>query len=166
MPNGESMRLHICAVGRLRSGPERQLLDDYVSRIEAAGRGIGITGISLHEVEEKKPLEGLALREREAALLLGAMPKGASLVALDERGTAEASAAFARRIATWRDTGVSDLTFMIGGADGFAPALRERADHLLAFGPMTWPHMMVRVMLAEQIYRAITILAGHPYHRV
>lgn len=160
------MRIQICAVGRLRSGPERQLLDEYMGRIEAAGRGIGITGISLHEVEEKKALEGRALHAREATLLLAAMPKGASLIALDERGKAEASDVFARRLAAWRDSGVSDLTFMIGGADGFAPSLRERADHLLAFGPMTWPHMMVRVMLAEQIYRAITILAGHPYHRV
>lgn len=159
------MRIQICAVGRLRSGPERQLLDDYVARIEAAGRSLGITGLTLHEVEEKKALEGLALREREATLLLGTMPKGARLIALDERGKAKPSTKFAHDLGQWRDQGTSDLCFMIGGADGFAPSLRERADHLIAFGPMTWPHMMVRVMLAEQIYRAITILSGHPYHR-
>ncbi|MBI1260454.1 MAG: 23S rRNA (pseudouridine(1915)-N(3))-methyltransferase RlmH [Rhizobiales bacterium] len=160
------MRIQICAVGRLRSGPERQLLDTYAARIDAVGRGIGMTSLSLHEVEEKKALEGMALREREATLLLGAMPKGATLVALDERGKAEPSTEFAARLGQWRDQGTSDLCFLIGGADGFAPALRERADHLMALGPMTWPHMLVRVMLAEQIYRAITILSGHPYHRV
>lgn len=159
------MRIDICAVGRLRAGPEKILLDDYVSRAAATGRGIGISALALREVEEKRRLEGSALKMSEAALIRAAIPRGAVLVALDERGHAEPSEAFATRLARWRDDGVADLAFVIGGADGLAPSLRDEADRLLAFGPMTWPHMLVRVMLAEQIYRAVTILAGHPYHR-
>lgn len=159
------MRIEICAVGRLRTGPEKILLDDYVSRAAAAGRGIGIGALTLKEVEEKRRLEGAALRDGEAALLKAALPRGAFVVALDERGRAEPSEVFAKRLARWRDGGVSDLAFVIGGAGGLGSAMREEANHLLAFGPMTWPHMLVRVMLAEQIYRAVTILAGHPYHR-
>lgn len=159
------MRIEICAVGRLRAGPEKTLLDDYVARAGAAGRGIGITRLGLMEVEEKRRLDGAALRNSEAALLKAALPRGAFVVALDERGRTEPSEAFAKRLARWRDDGVSDLAFVIGGASGLSPAMREEASHLLAFGPMTWPHMLVRVMLAEQIYRAMTILAGHPYHR-
>ncbi len=159
------MRIEICAVGRLRAGPEKTLLDDYVSRAAAAGRGIGISALALKEVEEKRRLDGAALKNGEAALLKAALPRGAFVVALDERGRAEASEVFAERLMRWRDGGVSDLAFVIGGAGGLAPAMREEANHLLAFGPMTWPHMLVRVMLAEQIYRAVTILAGHPYHR-
>lgn len=159
------MRIEICAVGRLRAGPEKTLLDDYVSRAVTAGRGVGVAALTLKEVEEKRRLEGTALKEGEAALLKAALPRGAFVVALDERGRAEASEVFAKRLAGWRDGGVSDLAFVIGGAGGLSPAMREEANHLLAFGPMTWPHMLVRVMLAEQIYRAVTILAGHPYHR-
>jgi len=160
------MRIEICAVGRLRAGPEKTLIDDYVKRTEAAGRGLGITGLSIIEVEEKRRLEGAKLKAAEAALLENAIPAGARIVALDERGRMEGSEAFAARLGQWRDNGVSDLAFVIGGADGLDPSLRERADHLLAFSPMTWPHMLVRVMLSEQIYRAVSILAGHPYHRV
>lgn len=159
------MRIEICAVGRLRAGPEKELLDGYFSRITAAGRGIGITALTLREVEEKRRLEGAALKESEAVQLKASLSRGALLVALDERGRAEPSEAFAGRLARWRDSGVSDLAFVIGGADGLAPSLRDEASHLIAFGPMTWPHMLVRVMLAEQIYRAVTIIAGHPYHR-
>lgn len=160
------MRIEICAVGRLRAGPEKLLLDDYVSRTEGAGRGIGITALTIREVEEKRRLEPAALKESEAVLLRAALPRGALLVALDERGKAEPSDAFAKRLGRWRDDGHSDIAFVIGGAAGLAPALRDEAQHLLAFGPMTWPHMLVRAMLAEQIYRAVTILSGHPYHRV
>ncbi|HEY4342979.1 MAG TPA: 23S rRNA (pseudouridine(1915)-N(3))-methyltransferase RlmH [Parvibaculum sp.] len=159
------MRIEICAVGRLRAGPEKTLLDEYLARANAAGRGLGLTSLSLIEVEEKRRLEGEALKTAEAALLKNAMPRGALLVALDERGRTENSATFASRIGRWRDSGVSDLAFVIGGADGLAASLREEAGHLVAFGPMTWPHMLARVMLAEQLYRAVSILAGHPYHR-
>lgn len=159
------MRIEIRAVGRLRAGPEKTLLDDYLARAGAAGRSLGITSLAFAEVEEKRRLDGAALKTAEAALLKTSLPKGAYLVALDERGRAEPSEAFAARLGRWRDNGVSDLAFVIGGADGLAPSLREEADHLLAFGPMTWPHMLVRIMLAEQLYRAVSIMAGHPYHR-
>tara|TARA_R110002110_G_scaffold12704_8_gene60652 strand:- start:962 stop:1444 length:483 start_codon:yes stop_codon:yes gene_type:complete len=159
------MRIQICAVGRLKSGPEKVLLDDYMSRIEAAGRGIGITALGLAEVEEKRHFDDAKLMAREGELLLAAAAKGAALVALDERGRAETSEEFASRLGNWRDTGVADVAFLIGGANGLAPALRKNAVHLMAFGAMTWPHMLVRAMLAEQLYRAVTILSGHPYHR-
>ncbi|MGB3808787.1 MAG: 23S rRNA (pseudouridine(1915)-N(3))-methyltransferase RlmH [Parvibaculum sp.] len=159
------MRIEICAVGRLRAGPEKTLLDDYLSRTNAAGRSLGFSSLSLVEVEEKRRLEGENLKNAEATLLKAAVPRGALLVALDERGRTEGSEAFAARIGRWRDEGVSDLAFIIGGADGLSPGLRNEARHLIAFGPMTWPHMLVRVMLAEQLYRAVSILAGHPYHR-
>lgn len=159
------MRVQICAVGRLRAGPEKQLLDDYLSRLDAAGRGIGIVNAPLVEVEEKRRLEPATLKIREAELLRAATAKGAIIVALDERGRAEPSEAFAKRLGDWRDAGAGDVAFLIGGAGGLAAELRDGAAHILAFGPATWPHMLARVMLAEQLYRAVTILSGHPYHR-
>lgn len=160
------MRIDICAVGRWRAGPEKTLTDDYLTRAGAAGRGIGLTSFKLTEVEEKRSLTGDALKAAEAALLKTVIARGARIVMLDERGTLEGSIAFAKRIATWRDAGTQDLAFVIGGADGLDAAFRKEADHLMAFGPMTWPHMLVRVLLSEQIYRAVSIITGHPYHRV
>jgi len=159
------MRLHICAVGRLKSGPEKLLFDEYCKRADATGRALGFSGPRLSEVEEKRSLPPKELMEREAALLEAQFPQGAKLVMLDERGKLEPSEAFASRLKHWRDDSTADLVFVLGGANGLSETLRDRADHLLAFGPMTWPHMLARVMLAEQIYRGITILAGHPYHR-
>ncbi|MEX0838931.1 MAG: 23S rRNA (pseudouridine(1915)-N(3))-methyltransferase RlmH [Parvibaculum sp.] len=159
------MRVQICAVGRLRTGPEKQLLDDYLSRLDAAGRAIGIATAPLVEVEEKRRLDAGSLKAREGELLRAATAKGALIVALDERGRAEPSDAFAKRLGDWRDGGVGDVAFLIGGAGGLAPEIRKGAAHILAFGPATWPHMLARVMLAEQLYRAVTILSGHPYHR-
>ncbi|MDP2125053.1 MAG: 23S rRNA (pseudouridine(1915)-N(3))-methyltransferase RlmH [Parvibaculum sp.] len=159
------MRVQICAVGRLRAGPEKQLLDDYLSRLDASGRAIGIATAPLVEVEEKRRLGDAALKAREGELLQTAAAKGALIVALDERGRAEPSEAFAKRLGDWRDSGTSDVAFLIGGAGGLAPQIRDSAAHILAFGPATWPHMLARVMLAEQLYRAVTILSGHPYHR-
>lgn len=155
------MRLHICAVGRARAGPERDLIDDYLTRFERTGRALGLGPARLVEVEDKKG-GGMAA---EAALLDRAVPQGAVRVALDERGVLLSSPKFARRIAGWRDAGRGDLAFVIGGADGIDPALRARMDFALSFGQMVWPHMLARVMLAEQLYRAATILAGGPYHR-
>jgi 23S rRNA (pseudouridine1915-N3)-methyltransferase len=155
------MRLHVCAVGRARAGPERDLTDDYLDRAGRTGRALGLGPAQLHEVEDRKG-GGMAA---EAGLLERAIPRGAALVALDERGKTLTSPRFADRIARWRDEGRSDLAFVLGGADGLAPPLRERADLSLSFGPMVWPHLLARVMLAEQIYRAVTILAGTPYHR-
>ncbi|HKL45745.1 MAG TPA: 23S rRNA (pseudouridine(1915)-N(3))-methyltransferase RlmH [Roseovarius sp.] len=156
------MRVHICAVGRLRTGPERALIDDYITRFDRTGRALGLGPLSLHEVEDKK---GGGM-EAEAVLLQRVIPKGAVIVALDERGTVLSSPAFSNRIAGWRDEGRGDVAFVIGGADGIAPSLRAQADVALSFGKMVWPHMLARVMLSEQLYRAASILAGSPYHRV
>jgi len=155
------MRLHLIAVGRQKAGPDRALTDDYLARFDRTGRAIGLGPIVLREVEDRKG----GGRASESALIARAMPEGSRSCVLDERGQTESSPAFARRLAAWRDQGCGDLAFVIGGADGVEPALRERADHVLSFGPMVWPHMLVRVMLAEQLYRAASILAGSPYHR-
>jgi 23S rRNA (pseudouridine1915-N3)-methyltransferase len=148
-------------VGRLRSGPERDLIDDYITRFDRTGRALGLGPCTVTEVEDRKG-GGMSA---EAALLEKSLPSSAMLCVLDERGRAETSPAFAKRLARWRDEGCSDLAFVIGGADGLDPALRARADHALSFGQMVWPHMLVRVMLAEQLYRAASILSGSPYHR-
>ena len=156
------MRLHLCAVGRLRAGPERALVDDYLQRFDRTGRALGLGPAAEHEVEDRKG-GGMAA---EAALLARAVPAGGALAVLDERGRMLSSPDLADTLARWRDGGRQDAAFVIGGADGVDPGLRDRADLVLSFGPMVWPHMLVRVMLAEQLYRAATILAGSPYHRV
>jgi 23S rRNA (pseudouridine1915-N3)-methyltransferase len=155
------VRLHLCAVGRLRSGPERALIDDYLTRLDRTGRPMGLGPVAEHEVDDRKG-GGMAA---EAALLTARVPQGARLVALDERGLTLTSPEFAQRLAQERDRGAGDLAFVIGGADGLHPDLRARADWSVSFGAMVWPHALVRVMLAEQLYRAATILAGSPYHR-
>jgi 23S rRNA (pseudouridine1915-N3)-methyltransferase len=154
------MRIRICAVGRLRPGPERALVDDYLARFARTGRALGLGPAEIREVEARKG--GM---EAEAALLDRALPAGAAVCALDERGRMTGSPDFAAWLARERDAGRAELAFLIGGADGLAPTLRDRADRTLSFGPMVWPHMLVRVMLAEQLYRAAAILAGTPYHR-
>ncbi len=156
------MRLHLCAVGRLRAGPERALVDDYLDRLGKTGRALGLGPVAEHEVEDRRG-GGMAA---EAELLSRTVPAGAALCVLDERGRAMSSPDFAAQLARWRDGGRQDAAFLIGGADGIDPALRARADLAVSFGAMVWPHMLVRVMLAEQLYRAATILAGSPYHRV
>ena len=155
------MRLHVCAVGRLRAGPERDLVDDYYTRLDRTGRALGLGPVAELEVEDKKNL-GMAA---EAVLLERAIPAGALIVTLDERGRVLSSPEFADQLAGWRDGGRQDVAFVIGGADGIDPGLRARAEFSLSFGRMVWPHMLVRVMLAEQLYRAATILGGGPYHR-
>ena len=155
------MRVHIAAVGRLRQGPECTLVDDYLSRFDRTGRALGLGPSREIEVEDKKG-GGMAA---EAALLEKAVPSGALICVLDERGRTMTSPDFAQQLARWRDGGRQDVAFAIGGADGLDPGLRERADFALSFGSMVWPHMLVRAMLAEQLYRAASILAGAPYHR-
>ena len=155
------MRLHVCAVGRLRAGPERSLVDDYYTRFDRTGRPLGLGPFSEHEVEDKKN----AGMGAEAELLARAVPAGAVLVTLDERGKLISSPEFAAQLARWRDAGRQDVAFVIGGADGIDPALRAKADFSISLGTMVWPHMLVRVMLAEQLYRAANILSGGPYHR-
>lgn len=156
------MRVHIIAVGRLRAGPEKGLVDDYLIRFDRTGRALGLGPVRVVEVEDRKG-GGMAA---EATLLSKAVPEGAVLAMLDERGRVEASPDFANRLAEWRDQGRGDLALIIGGADGIDPALRAQADFALSFGKMVWPHMLVRVMLAEQLYRAASILSGSPYHRL
>jgi len=155
------MRVSLCVVGRLRGGPERDLIDDYLMRFDRTGRALGLGPASVIEVEDKKGGGSVA----EAALLRKSIPEGALLVTLDERGRVMTSPEFATKLAGWRDNSQRDLAFMIGGADGIAPDLRAEADFSLSFGKMVWPHMLVRVMLAEQLYRAANILSGGPYHR-
>lgn len=149
-------------MGRLRAGPERDLVDDYYTRLDRTGRPLGLGPVSELEVEDKKNL-GMAA---EAVLLERAIPTGALIATLDERGRVLSSPEFADQLAKWRDGGRQDVAFVIGGADGIDPSLRAKAEFSLSFGRMVWPHMLVRVMLAEQIYRAATILGGGPYHRV
>lgn len=156
------MRVQICAVGRLRAGPERTLIDDYLTRFDRTGRALGLGPAQLLEVEDKKGGGMVA----EAGLLERVVPKGAMICVLDERGKLMSSPDFANKLGDWRDGGCSDLAFLIGGADGLDPSLRNRADFKLSFGKMVWPHMLARVMLTEQLYRAASILAGSPYHRV
>lgn len=155
------MRVTICAVGRLRAGPELDLITDYLQRFDRTGRALGLGPARVVEVEDKKG-GGMAA---EAELLSRAIPSGALFVTLDERGRATSSPEFAQDLAVARDQGRQDLALVIGGADGIAPDLRARADWSLSFGKMVWPHMLVRVMLSEQLYRAATILSGSPYHR-
>lgn len=156
------MKVHLCVVGRLRSGPEKTLVDDYLQRFERTGRTLGLGPASIIEVEDKKNLGMKA----EAELLRRAIPAGAVLCTLDERGKLMSSPEFAQKLASFRDDGRQDIAFVIGGADGIDPALRAQADFSVSFGKMVWPHMLARLMLSEQLYRAATILAGSPYHRV
>ncbi|MEN9410805.1 MAG: hypothetical protein RL216_2779 [Pseudomonadota bacterium] len=155
--------MHVCAVGRIRADqPERAIFEDYHMRFNRTGKPLALGPMVEVEVEDKK---GGGM-EAEAELLLRAVPAGALLVTMDERGRVMSSPEFAADLAKWRDGGRQDVAFVIGGADGIAPSLRARADASISFGKMVWPHMLVRVMLAEQLYRAATILAGGPYHRV
>ena len=156
------MKLHICAVGRMRAiDPERIIFEDYVTRFNRTARPLGLGPLTEHEVDDRKG-GGMTA---EADLLARAVPAGALVVTMDERGTVMSSPEFAAMLAKWRDDGRQDVAFVIGGADGIAPAFRAKADTSLSFGRMVWPHMLVRVMLAEQLYRAATILGGGPYHR-
>jgi 23S rRNA (pseudouridine1915-N3)-methyltransferase len=152
------VRLLLLAVGKAKPGPELELTRQYLRRLAPPPL--------VKEVEERRPLASAQLKAREAELLLAAVPEGAMVVALDERGVEMKSPAFADRLGRWRDDGIGDVAFLIGGADGHGEAVRDRADLLLSLGRMTWPHMLVRALVAEQLWRATAILAGHPYHRV
>ena len=151
------MRILIAAVGRIKPGPLHGLQREYLTRLSWP--------VDLREIEERRKLPPAEMKRREGEALLAALPSPAIAVALDERGTASGSAAFADKLRAWRDGGTPNLTFLIGGADGLDAPVRARADLLLAFGAMTWPHQLARIMLLEQLYRAQQIIAGHPYHR-
>ena len=159
------MRLVLACVGRLKAGAERDLVTRYVDRIRPAGRPLGLGPCDMIEIAESAARRAEDRMAEEGAALLAALPSGAGLVVLDPRGRQLSSADFAARMAAERDGGLSALGFVIGGADGLSDAVREKATLMVAYGTATFPHQLVRVMLAEQIYRAVTILAGHPYHR-
>tara|TARA_B100001094_G_C18050633_1_gene729816 strand:+ start:499 stop:963 length:465 start_codon:yes stop_codon:yes gene_type:complete len=153
------MRFVIVAVGRAKAGPEMALFQLYQARVRAP------FSLQLIEVEEKRALQGDQLRKREASLLQGCVTDGAIVVALDEREKSLSSINFACKIREWRDEGIRDLVFIIGGADGLDESIRKQANYTISFGAQTWPHMLVRGLLAEQLYRAQCIIFGHPYHR-
>jgi len=148
-----ALALDVLALGRAPNAPETLLAQSYLARARDAGRVLAFTGFGLIEIDERKPEK------------LVELAKGNFTVALDERGKGTTSDAFARQLASWRDRGVPKIQFLIGAADGLPAEMKTAASLTIAFGPQTWPHMLVRAMLAEQLYRAVTILTGHPYHR-
>jgi 23S rRNA (pseudouridine1915-N3)-methyltransferase len=159
------MRLVVIAIGRMKQGPERELADRYRERFDETGRKLGFRGLEIHEIPESRARDAATRIAEEAGAIAAAIAEKSVLVALDERGENVDSTAFSRYLGGWRDQGNASTIFMIGGADGLSPELRHKAKLSIAFGSATWPHQMVRIMLLEQLYRAATILAGHPYHR-
>jgi 23S rRNA (pseudouridine1915-N3)-methyltransferase len=159
------MRVVVIAIGRLKQGPERELVERYRGRFDDIGRKLGFRGLEIHEISESRARDAATRIAEEAAAISALLPEKYVLVTLDERGDNVDSASFARHLGRWRDQSAANTIFVIGGADGLSPELQRKAKLCIAFGSATWPHQMVRVMLLEQIYRAATILAGHPYHR-
>lgn len=159
------MRVIIAAVGRLKDGPERDLADRYRKRAADAGRSLGLRDVEVIEIKESRARETERRILEESIALANVIPDGAGVVVLDERGENIGSGPLANQLKMWRDEGRGAAVFIIGGADGLAPSLRDKTSLRLAFGAATWPHQLVRVMLLEQIYRCATILSGHPYHR-
>lgn len=160
------MRIGLFAVGRLKAGPEKDLAARYLERLAKAGPAIGLEFSRVVEVAESRAANAATRKREEAGMLEKALPEGAVLILLDERGKALDSEAFATMIGQYRDNGKRELMVAVGGADGLDPALYDRADATLCLGKMTWPHQLVRILIAEQLYRAVTILSGHPYHRI
>ncbi|MEN3792309.1 23S rRNA (pseudouridine(1915)-N(3))-methyltransferase RlmH [Fulvimarina sp. MAC3] len=160
------MRISIAAIGRLKRGPEQDLFDRYIERFRKTGPQTGLDWRALCEFPESRSGDAEARKAEEAARLKATLDEGAVLVTLDERGKTLSSEEFARALATWRDAGIRDCSLLIGGPDGHDAELRRSADLALSLGRLTFPHQIARVLLAEQLYRAVTILTGHPYHRV
>jgi len=158
------MRILVAAIGKLKRGAESDLSERYRERAAKSGRGIGLRSLDIVEIAESRAREAQRRMLEESIALANIIPKGAATVLLDPRGEAVDSNSFVKRLRGWNDGG-RDAAFVIGGPDGLAPTLSENADLHLAFGALTWPHQLVRIMLLEQIYRAVTILSGHPYHR-
>ncbi|MBX3520150.1 MAG: 23S rRNA (pseudouridine(1915)-N(3))-methyltransferase RlmH [Xanthobacteraceae bacterium] len=159
------MRLLIAAVGRLKAGPERELLARYVERANASGKSLSLAPLDIVEIPESVAQGAPKRKADEAKALLAAVPEKAKIIALDERGKNISSEDFANRLARLRDDGAACTALLIGGADGLDETLRKKADIVIGYGAATFPHQLVRILLAEQIYRAVTILSGHPYHR-
>ena len=159
------MRLAIAAVGRLKAGPERELLARYLERTNASGKTLALSPLDIIEIPESTARTAAKRKADEAKALLSAIPDKAKIIALDERGKTFSSEDFANKLARFRDDGAACTALLIGGADGLDDSLRKKAGLTIAFGAATFPHQIVRILLAEQIYRAVTILSGHPYHR-
>jgi 23S rRNA (pseudouridine1915-N3)-methyltransferase len=159
------MRLIVAAIGRLKAGPERELAERFRDRVAKAGRAVGLRDIEIVEIRESKAADTARRVLEESIALANIIPERAVVVALDETGENLDSGSFTGVLRSWRDAGRPAAVFCIGGADGLGEDVRRRADLTLAFGTATWPHQLVRIMLMEQLYRAVTILAGHPYHR-
>ena len=159
------MRIIIAAVGKLKSGPETELADRYAKRATQTGRALGLKAIEVMEIRESRADEPAKRMLEEAIAIANVIPPGAAVVLLDIKGENRDSDQLAAQLSAWRANDSPAVVFIIGGADGFAPSLRDKANLRLSFGAATWPHQLVRVMLLEQIYRATTILTGHPYHR-
>ena len=159
------MRLVIVAIGRLKQGPERELIERYRKRFDDAGRKLGFRGLEIVELAESRARDASGRLAEEAAAISAAIPEKSVVVLLDERGENIGSIDLADRLGRWRDRSIASTIFVIGGADGLSPDLRSKEWLRIAFGAATWPHQLVRIMLLEQLYRAATILAGHPYHR-
>ena len=159
------MRLSIHAIGRMKQGPERELVARYLECAVGSGRPLGLTGFEVAEFPESRAGSAPSRKADEAKTLAASLPEGTVVISLDEHGKSITSEALAAQIGRWRDDGRSVAAFIIGGADGLDPAFLAKANMVLSFSPLTWPHQLVRIMLAEQLYRATTILSGHPYHR-
>jgi 23S rRNA (pseudouridine1915-N3)-methyltransferase len=159
------MRLLIAAVGRLKQGPEREIAERYRKRVEQTGGRLGLRDFEIVEVRESRAAEADRRMLEESIALATVIPENAAVVVLDPQGENLDSPAFAAQLKLWREEARSAMVCIIGGADGLAPSLRARADLCVAFGKMTWPHQIARILLLEQLYRAVTILTGHPYHR-
>jgi 23S rRNA (pseudouridine1915-N3)-methyltransferase len=159
------LRVHLATVGRLKAGPERDICSRYMERAAASARAVGLTGVELRELEESRARRPEDRKADEAKALRQLVPAGARLIVLDERGKSLTSEAFSADMGRARDSGAPAYVLAVGGPDGLDEKLRQEAQLVLAFGAMTWPHQLVRIMAAEQIYRAVTILSGHPYHR-
>ncbi|MDQ6868558.1 MAG: 23S rRNA (pseudouridine(1915)-N(3))-methyltransferase RlmH [Pseudomonadota bacterium] len=160
------MRLLLICVGRPKAGAERDLATRYVERAAAAGRAIGFSSVELREAGESRAVRPDDRKREEAEAIRGWLTPPANVIALDENGTQMTSRGLATELGRARDQGIASAAFVIGGPDGLEPAFLASASLTLSFGAMTWPHQLVRIMAAEQIYRAVTILSGHPYHRV
>jgi 23S rRNA (pseudouridine1915-N3)-methyltransferase len=160
------MRLLLICIGRSKAGPERDLAARYVERAAAAGRAIGFSGVELREAGESRAARPDDRKREEAKAIRGLLALPANVIALDENGAQMTSRSLAAELGRARDQGIASAALVIGGPDGLEPAFLASASLTLSFGAMTWPHQLVRIMAAEQIYRAVTILSGHPYHRV
>ncbi len=159
------MRIVLICVGRLKAGAERELFERYFKRLTETARGVGLAGVDLREIDELRARRPEDRREEEAAAIVAAAPAGDALIVLDERGESPTSEEWAADIGRARDAAQPVYAVVIGGPDGLSASLRAKARRVVSFGAMTWPHQLARVMASEQLYRAVSILSGHPYHR-